>query len=280
VPELPEVEQAARTLRRHGQGRRIEAVALDARARRMLRPASPAEVTRALTGARIERVERRGKQLLLTLATPGGPLGLLSHLGMSGEWVGVAAGAPPSRHARVSLRLDDGAALHLDDPRMFGRLRLVPGARFDLVPEVAALGPDPVADALDAAALARVLAPGLAASRRPIKVALLDQRLLAGVGNIHAAEACWRARLDPRRRADRLAAAEVRALARAILASLAHGLAALERGPVVYLGAGGENDFHVYGRAAQACPHRGCGGVLRRILQAQRATFFCPRCQR
>lgn len=275
MPELPEVEHAARTLRRLALGRRVERARADPRARRLFRPATPGALTAALAGARLEAVGRHGKQLLLTFATPAGALGLVSHLGMTGQWSGGPGAAPPS-HARLSLRLDDGTALHYDDPRMFGRLRLVPGADFSTVAEVAALGPDPLHHGVDA----RALGAGLAATRRPVKVALLDQRLLAGVGNIHAAEACWRARLDPRRRADRLSAAEVRALARGLRATLCFALKKLGGPELVYIEAGGDNPFHVYGREGARCRHPGCGGVVRRIVQAQRSTFFCPRCQR
>lgn len=275
MPELPEVEFAARTLRRLALGRRIEQAVADQRARRLFRPATPAAVTGALGGATLEAVARHGKQLLLTLATPRGPLGLLSHLGMTGRWTGGPA-APPTSHARLSLLLDDGTAVHYDDPRMFGRLRLVPGADFSQVPEVAALGPDPLHHGIDPSALAA----GLGATRRPVKVALLDQGLLAGVGNIHAAEACWRARLDPRRRADRLGAPEVAALARGLRATFRFALAALDGPDIEYIEEGGDNPFHVYGREGSRCRRRGCGGTLRRIVQAQRSTFFCPRCQR
>jgi formamidopyrimidine-DNA glycosylase len=159
---------------------------------------------------------------------------------------------------------------------MFGRLRLVPGADFGAVPELAALGPDPVHHGLTAAALL----VGLGRTRRAVKVALLDQSLLAGVGNIHAAEACWRARLDPRRRADRLTRAEAAALARGLRATFRFALAKLDGPEIVYLEAGGENPFHVYDRAGARCRHPGCQGTVRRIVQAQRSTYFCPRCQR
>jgi len=285
VPELPEVEFAARTLRRLMLGRRVARVETDARARRLFRPDAPGALARALLGARLEAVDRRGKQLLLTFATgpgpdplgvaPAGLLGVASHLGMTGKWTG-GPGAAPGPWARASLWLDDGAVVHYDDPRMFGRLRLVPGARFVEVAEVAALGPDPVADGIDAAALGA----GLAATRRPVKVALLDQSLLAGVGNIHAAEACWRARLDPRRRADRLSPAQVAALARALRASFRFALSRLDGPEISYIEEGGDNPFHVYDRAGRRCRHPGCPGAIRRIVQAQRSTYFCPRCQR
>jgi len=276
MPELPEVEWAARQLRRWLTGRRLEAVTGDPRARRLFRPGTPAAFARALTGARVVAIDRHGKQLLLTLQAAAGPLGVNAHLGMTGKWVVRAAGEPAPRHARLSLRLDDGARVHYLDPRMFGRLRLVPEARFDRWPELEALGPDPMAAPID---LGRLRAR-LRATRRAVKVALLDQSLLAGVGNIHASEACWRARLDPRRRSDSLEPAEVARLARAIRASLRFGLAGLDMPEIEYLEEGGANPFHVYGREEARCRHRGCGGAIRRAVQAGRSTYFCPRCQR
>jgi formamidopyrimidine-DNA glycosylase len=293
MPELPEVEFAARTLRRLALGRRVVRVVVDGRARRLFRPAGPAALAAAVEGARVAAVDRRGKQLLLTLEGPRGAVGLNSHLGMTGKWEAgprwAAAGSAASRraartpaapplppHVRAALLLDDGTSLHYDDPRMFGRLRLVPGARFDALPEVAALGPDPLHDGIDA----DTLAAGLAATRRPVKVALLDQALLAGIGNIHAAEACWRARLDPRRRADRLTGREVAALARGLRATFRFALAQLDGPDIEYLEEGGDNPFHVYGREGRRCRHPGCGGAIRRLVQAQRSTYFCPRCQR
>jgi formamidopyrimidine-DNA glycosylase len=274
VPELPEVEYAARTLRRAALGRRIVAAAAPSAGRRLFRPGTPAAVVRALAGARLAAVERRGKHLLLTLEARRGPLGLLSHLGMTGRWLARDAAAPAAPHARLTLRLQGGRALDYDDPRLFGRLRLVPGARFDAVPELAALGPDPLHDGVEAA----WLEAALGRTRRPVKVALLDQRLLAGLGNIHAAEACWRARLDPRRRADRLGPARARALAAAIRASLRHALAAMEGPELVYVEAGGPNPFRVYAREGERCPR--CRAAIRRTVQAQRSTFWCPGCQR
>jgi formamidopyrimidine-DNA glycosylase len=278
VPELPEVEWAARQLRGWLTGRRLEAVRGDAAARRIFRPGSPAGFARALTGARVEAVERHGKQLLLTLRAAKGPAGVNAHLGMTGKWVRREAGEATPRHVRLTLRLDDGALVHYLDPRMFGRLRLVPGARFDRWPELAALGPDPMAAQID---LAR-LGARLRATRRAVKVALLDQSLLAGVGNIHASEACWRARLDPRRRGESLSAAEVARLARAIRASLRFGLAGLEAlgdEPLAMVEEGGENPFHVYDRAGLRCRHAGCDGSITRLVQAQRSTYWCGRCQ-
>ncbi len=283
MPELPEVEWAARQLRRWLGGRLLVAVRADPAARRLFRPGHPAGFARALTGARVEQVDRHGKQLLLTLRGGGGgagkgPLGVNAHLGMTGQWVALPGGEPAPRHARLSLTLDDGRRVHYLDPRMFGRLRLVPEARFDRWPDLAALGPDPMAARID---LPR-LAARLGATRRAVKVALLDQSLLAGVGSIHASEACWRARLDPRRRGDALTAAEVARLARAVRASLRFGLAGLDAlgdGPLVMVEQGGENPFHVYERAGARCRHAGCGGTIQRLVQAGRSTYFCGRCQ-
>jgi formamidopyrimidine-DNA glycosylase len=276
MPELPEVEFAARSLRRWAKGRRIEAAALDPRARRLFRPSAPAAFARALAGARVRDVGRVGKHLLVTLERDGAPLGLLSHLGMTGKWLlqPRAGGEPPS-HSRARFQLDDGRVLHYQDARLFGRLRLVPGARFEEVPEIAALGPDPLASGIDVARLAEALSR----TRLPIKVKLLDQRLLPGVGNIHASEACFRARIDPRRPSRSLSRAEVRRLAGAVLASFRMTLDA-EKGPeITYVEEGGANPFLVYGREGERCPRRD-GGVIHRIVQAQRSTYFCPRCQR
>jgi len=275
MPELPEVEFAARSLRRWAVGRRIEAAEIDPRGRRIVRPAAPADFARAVTGARVVGVRRKGKHLLVTLDSEGAALGLLSHLGMTGKWVREEAGGSPPRHSRARLRLSDGRVLHYEDLRLFGRLRLVPGARFEEVKELLALGPDPIEQGIDPGRLGAALER----TRLPVKVKLLDQRLLPGVGNIHAGEACFRARIDPRRAGRTLSAAEVRALARSVLASFNMTLAA-ERGPrIAYVEEGGRNPFKVYGREGERCP-RCRRGRIRRLVQSGRSTFYCPRCQR
>jgi formamidopyrimidine-DNA glycosylase len=275
MPELPEVEIAARNLRSWGEGRRIERAEIDPRGRRLFRPGTGERLARALSGSRLVRVERRGKHLLLTLSTPAGPLGLLSHLGMTGKWVRRESGAEPPSHSRARLHLDDGVVLHYRDPRLFGRLRLVPGARFEAVPEVAALGPDPLEEGVDPGRLEAAFAR----TRRPVKVVMLDQRLLPGVGNIQASEALFRARIDPRRRAASLSRAEVRRLAAAVETSVRRTLER-EAGPeIAYVEeAGSENPFRVYAREGERCP-RCRRTAIRRIVQAQRSTFFCPSCQ-
>jgi formamidopyrimidine-DNA glycosylase len=229
-------------------------------------------------------VNRTGKNLLLTLRrADGAPLGVWSHLGMTGKWLRRPAGEEKPRFARVSLALDDGQALHYCDMRLFGRFRVIKDGRFSDVAEIAALGPDPLADGIDA----RALHQRLQRIRTPIKVALLDQTLLAGVGNILANEALFRARLDPRRPARSLTLAEVRRLRRGILAAIQFGLrqfvaegATDDQADIRYVEEPGTpNPFLVYGRAGAPCP-RGGGAVIQRIVQAGRSTFFCPACTR
>jgi formamidopyrimidine-DNA glycosylase len=275
MPELPEVEIAARNLRRWAEGRRVESAQADPAARRLFRPGSAAGFVREVAGRSVESVHRIGKQLLVTLSG-NPPLGVVSHLGMTGKWVRRGPGDPPPSHSRARLFLEDGAVLHYRDPRLFGRLRLVPGARFAEVPEVAALGPDPLQAGVDPGRLAAAFAR----TRRPVKVAMLDQRLLPGVGNIQASEALFRARVDPRRRASFLSRAEVRRLAGAVVASVKEAIAREDGPEVAYVEEpGAENPFAVYARDGERCP-RCRRSRIHRIVQAQRSTFYCPRCQR
>jgi formamidopyrimidine-DNA glycosylase len=304
MPELPEVEVAARNLRRWTAGRRIRAVQAGSGGKRIFRPASPSALA-GLRGLTFRDLRRVGKNLLITLEGRDGPVGLWSHLGMTGKWLHRAAGAPEPRAARLALELDDGSRVYYVDPRMFGRVRLVPGARFDDLPEVAALGPDPLVDGIDPAALHR----RLARIKAPIKVAILDQTLLPGVGNIQASEGLFRAGIDPRRPALSLSRAEVGRLARGLLASIRFTLSTFARdgfdegdADISYVEERQiENPFLVYGRAGEPCPR--CkkkerasragarkipaktgqktdpSTVITRIVQAQRATFFCAACQ-
>jgi formamidopyrimidine-DNA glycosylase len=277
MPELPEVEIAARNLRAWTKGRGIDAVDADRGARYVFRPAVPAAFARALAGARFRSIRRIGKNLLVSLEKDRAPLGLLAHLGMTGKWLrrDDAKGEAP-RFSRARFHLDDGTVLHFCDMRLFGRLRVVPGARFEEVPEIAALGPDPIEQGIDRGRLHE----GLARSKLPVKVRILDQRLLPGVGNIQASEALFRARIDPRRRSDSLSRREAGALADAVLASVRESIAREEGPEITYVEEpGSENPFLVYDREGERCP-RCRRAALVRVVQAQRSTFFCPRCQR
>jgi formamidopyrimidine-DNA glycosylase len=288
MPELPEVEVAARNLRRWALGRTVRAARAERPAARILRPASPRALA-ALAGARFDDVRRRGKNLLVTLAKPkGGALGVWSHLGMTGKWLRRRTPDAAPRFARVRLDLDDGTSLYYADLRLFGRFRLVAGARFEVLADIAALGPDPLDDGIDPT----WLGGRLARTRLPIKVAILDQTLLPGIGNIQASEGLFRAGLDPRRAARSLSRAELARLARGLLESIRYTLKTFQ-----HSGADGAdadidyveerktpNPFLVYGRAGEPCPRcrrvkRRPAGAIVRIVQAQRATFLCPRCQ-
>jgi formamidopyrimidine-DNA glycosylase len=282
MPELPEVEVAARNLRRWTAKRRVRSARADSRAKRILRPGAAGSL-QVLVGARFQEVRRIGKNLLVTLTGPHGAVGVWSHLGMTGKWLRRTAKAPPPAASRIEIGLDDGTRLHYVDRRMFGRFRVVRQARFDRLPEIAALGPDPLTDGIDPLALrAR-----LARSRTPIKVAILDQTLLPGVGNIQASEALFRAAIDPRRPARSLSAAEVKRLATAILRSIHFTLQTFAAEGADGGGAdigyveerAAPNPFLVYGRAGARCPRCKAGTIVR-IVQTQRATFFCPRCQK
>jgi formamidopyrimidine-DNA glycosylase len=270
MPELAEVEIAARNLRRWTAGRRVEAVETDPRAKRIFRPSTPRTFSAALTGARLGEIRRLGKNLLVSLQKDGVPVGLLSHLGMTGKWLLRDGAEEPPRFSRARFRLDGGEVLHYADMRLFGRLRVVPGARFDAMPDLAALGPDPLEAGIDEDRLAKALAR----SRVPVKVRIMDQRVVPGIGNIYAGEACFRARIDPRRPARDLSRAEVQRLAGAILDAFRDGIARQESPEIEYVEEGGENPFLVYGREGEPCP-RG-RGKIRRIVQAGRSTFFCP----
>jgi formamidopyrimidine-DNA glycosylase len=290
MPELPEVEVAARNLRRWAVGRTVRAVDADRAAARIFRPAS-ARALGGLAGARFEAVRRIGKNLLVTLARANGDkAGVWSHLGMTGKWVRRRGGDPTPRFGRVRVDLDDGTALHYVDMRLFGRFRLVPEARFEALPDIAALGPDPLEGGIDVDRLAA----RLARTKLPIKVAILDQTLLPGIGNIQASEGLFRAGIDPRRAARALSRPELARLARGLLDSIRYTLKTFKQ-----TGADGAdadidyveernipNPFLVYGRAGEPCPRKvrgrkgGDGGTIARIVQAGRATFHCPRCQK
>jgi formamidopyrimidine-DNA glycosylase len=288
MPELPEVEVAARNLRRWAVGRRVRAVRAERGAARILRPVSPRALV-TLAGARFQDVERRGKNLLLTLEKRDWSIGVWSHLGMTGKWLRRRARDPAPRFARLRIDLDDGAALYYADLRLFGRFRIVFGARFESLPEIAALGPDPLRSGIDVDRLA----DRLARTRLPIKVAIMDQALLPGVGNIQASEGLFRAGIDPRRPARSLSRADVARLARGLLASIRYTLGTFARSGADGADADIEyveerriaNPFLVYRRAGEPCPRcrrqkRRRLGTIKRIVQAQRATFFCPHCQR
>ena len=276
MPELPEVEIAAQNLRAWTRGRTLVRLDADPRAKYVFRPSTPRALARALEGARFGSIRRIGKQLLVSMDRGGEPVGLLAHLGMTGKWLRRSERDPPTRFSRARLALDDGSVLHFEDLRLFGRLRAVPGARFEDVPEIAALGPDPLEAGIDPDRLQEAVAR----SRLPVKVRIMDQAILPGVGNIQASEALFRARIDPRRRGASLSRREAGALARAVLDSVRESIAREEGPEIAYVEEpGSENPFLVYAREGERCP-RCRRARIARVVQAQRSTFFCSRCQK
>jgi formamidopyrimidine-DNA glycosylase len=275
MPELPEVETARRLLERWAGGRRVRRVVV--RDRRAIAGGSLDTLVRA----RFTRFERRGKHLLITLEHGRKPIGLWSHLGMSGKWLRRQVGDEPTRFSRVAFELDDGAVLHFDDLRLFGKLRVVKHADFATQPVIAALGPDPLNDGIDAD---RLFAQLQRRKVQPVKPLLLDQRLVPGIGNIQASESLFRAAIDPCRPASTLTRAEVARLARAMRASIDYTLRSFERDvrgrDIQYVeDPAGPNPFKVYDRAGQRCP-RCKRGTIVRVVQAGRSTFFCDHCQK
>lgn len=261
MPELPEVEIASIHLRRAAEGRRIVATRIRHPAlRRQLTPRAQA----SLRGARIERVERRGKFQLMHLDTG---YTIIAHFRMTGDWHIGSAADPRPPFARAEVVLDDDTRIVLDDPRALSSLRVAPTGALPLPP----LGPDPLTRAFSPTALGRVLAR----RRGPIKPALLDQSVAAGVGNIYASEALWRARVHPAAPAADLDGDQLVAITRSIRAVLRQALENAGR----YSGAGGDAlRFDVYDREGEPC--RRCGKAIVRIVQSARSTYFCPNCQR
>lgn len=271
MPELPEVELARRCLLGwvdHAPLKRVWASP-----GKPLRGVTPAQVVRALRGRRTLGVERVGKHLLWTLDRG---IAVHLHLGMTGKLVLRGPGAAPPAHERVGFEVA-GQTIHFVDPRRFGRFELVRAERLRDLPDGATLGPDALDEPLDATALAA----RLAGTSRPLKVALMDQAVVAGLGNIQVAEALFRARLSPTLVPAKVTPAEWRRLAAAIQQSLRQALREELPGPgrdLAYVEEpGASNPFRVYGHAGQPCSR--CGTPIRRQVQAQRSTFFCPKCQ-
>jgi formamidopyrimidine-DNA glycosylase len=272
MPELPEVETIVRSLRPRLVGARIEAVWTSGLPLRLGRPLDAGLLRRLCREARVAAVSRRGKYILLETAPPAG---VLVHLGMSGRLRLQPATDEREKHTHVVWTLEGGRELRFVDPRRFGLVRAARVLRE--VPELTGLGPDPLAE-LDAPALAAALA----GSRAPMKTFLLDQRRIAGLGNIYVSEALHRAGVHPGTPAHR-ARARAQALVAGIRASLEAGIA--NRGTTLrdYVdgeGGAGSNQaaLLVYGREGQPC--RTCTTAIRRRVDAQRSTYFCPRCQK
>jgi formamidopyrimidine-DNA glycosylase len=273
VPELPEVEAVRRTLHRAMRGTRI--VRVEVRRPDLRRP-FPRRFAARLTGQTVTSVDRRGKYLLVRFHSGES---LLVHLGMSGSFQITRPGrrALPAAdpHDHVVIELSSRTVVTFNDPRRFGLMDLVHTTRLTAHDAFRSMGPEPLNAEFDAAALARACA----GKRVALKVALLDQRLVAGVGNIYASEALHHAALSPRRRASSMATPS--GAPREGAYRLAAGIKAVLRTAIERSHRYAHRDrFVVYERDGERCPRRGCTGTITRITQAGRSTYFCPICQR
>jgi formamidopyrimidine-DNA glycosylase len=274
VPELPEVETVRRRLEPVLVGRSFEHVAIEDA--RLTRPEDSAEVAAELTGERVTALDRRGKYLVVRFES--GRV-LLIHLRMTGNLLYAPPGQPADvTHTRAVVKLDDGSDVVYRDIRRFGTWLLVEPKGLD--PYLARrLGGEPLGRAFTTKALAAKLAD----RRAPVKAALLDQRTLAGLGNIYVDEALWRARIHPLRPARELAHDELKALRDGIKKALATGIAREGATLRDYLQPDGragsmQNAFKVYGREGEPCDR--CGTGIEKARVAGRGTWYCPSCQR
>jgi formamidopyrimidine-DNA glycosylase len=272
MPELPEVETVRTQIAPVLEGRRFERVEIHDP--RLVRPYEPAEVAAELEGERVEAVERRGKYLIVRFESGRA---LLIHLRMTGSLRHSDSGLVDDPHRRAVVRLDNGSDVAYRDVRRFGTwLLLEPG---ELEPYLAAkVGDEP----LDALFTAARLGARLESRRAPVKAALLDQRTLAGLGNIYVDEALWRARINPLRPAASIDRNELRRLHRGIRAALEAGIARQGSTLRDYRLPNGEPgsmqaEFKVYGRGGEPCDR--CGTPIARTRVGGRTTWFCPHCQ-
>ncbi len=277
MPELPEVETIVRGLRPRLQGRAVSRVV----ARRPdLRIPLPDDFTARLEGRRVERIERRAKYILAMLSDG---MVLVVHLGMSGQWV-VHDGRPeepPGPHDHVEIELDDGTTLVYRDVRRFGLMTLAAQHELDEHPLLRDLGVEPLGNDFNGLALSA----SLRGRKTAIKAALLDQRIVAGLGNIYVCEALFRAGISPRRTASSVAGKRAERLAPAIRAVLTEAIDAGGSSLRDYVQASGElghfqHRFSVYGREGKPCPGCDCPNRIKRIVQGGRSTFYCPHRQR
>lgn len=283
MPELPEVETVRRGLAPVMEEARIAHARVN---RPDLRWPFPPGMAERLTGRRVHRLRRRSKYILADLE--GGET-LLVHLGMSGRI--LVSGDPlgqfvhhhpaPEKHDHVVLEMENGPRITFNDPRRFGAMDLMPTAAADAHWLLAGLGPEPLGNDFHDAHLAAALR----GRKSPVKALLLDQRIVAGLGNIYVCEALYRARISPRRRAGRISAARVAALVPAIRQVLNDAIEAGGSSLRDYRQADGELgyfqlSFDVYGREGAPCRTPDCPGTIARTVQSGRSSFHCPTCQR
>ncbi len=283
MPELPEVETVRRGLAPSMEGARIMRAQVN---RPDLRWPFPVDFANRLTRRSVERLRRRSKYILADL---DGGESLLIHLGMSGRM--TVSGDPlgqfvhnhpaAEKHDHVVLDMDNGARITFNDPRRFGAMDLLPTASADAHPLLAKLGPEPLGNSFDEP----YLIAALSGKNSPVKSALLDQRIVAGLGNIYVCEALFRAHIAPTRKAARISTARVASLVPIIRTVLNEAIAAGGSSLKDFRQASGElgyfqHSFDVYGREGAPCRSPGCNETIRRTVQSGRSSFHCPQCQR
>jgi formamidopyrimidine-DNA glycosylase len=267
MPELPEVESVRRRLARAMEHARFTEVVVR---RRNLRTSFPNRFSERLVGQTALALTRRAKYLVVPLSSDET---LLMHLGMSGsfriEW--PANGTTSVAHDHVVFHMSSHAVVTFNDPRRFGFMDIIAAGALATHPVLSALGAEPLTEDFDGFALARACK----GKKTSLKAALLDQRVVAGLGNIYVVEALHRAHLSPRRKASTIATPT--GAPRESAVRLAQAIKNVLRNAVTR---GERNRLRVYGRDGQRCPTRRCSGIIRRITQSNRSTFFCPICQR
>jgi formamidopyrimidine-DNA glycosylase len=270
MPELPEVDAVRRELDPVMRGARFRRVRLR---RPDLRQPFPQAFADRLRGRVVRALTRRGKYLLAALSSRET---LIMHLGMTGSFRVCAPADEPDPHDHVVFEMSSGAVIAFNDPRRFGVMDLVPDGALDAHPALGRMGPEPLSPAFDAGALARACA----GRRTPLKLALLDQRVVAGLGNIYASEALHLAHLSPRQRAASIATRDGRprdgAHRLAAAVKIVLGRAIERQSRAAYRG----GRFRVYDREGERCLSRSCRGTIVRFTQGGRSTFYCPVCQR
>lgn len=277
MPELPEVETVCRGLRKPLEGRRLTRIV---QRRPDLRFPIPENFPERLTGRRVNQVARRAKFILITFDDD---TVLIVHLGMSGRMtiVPAAEAPPPGPHDHVEFETDEGMLIRYCDPRRFGMMDLTTGDALNAHRMLKTLGPEPLGNAFNA----ETLSLALAGKRTPIKAALLDQKNVAGLGNIYICEALHRAGISPKRSASTIPGKRAERLVREIRAVLQEAIEAGGSSLRDYVQASGDlgyfqHSWQVYGREGEPCRRADCAGTVRRIVQSGRSTFYCATHQR
>ena len=283
MPELPEVETVRRGLLPSMEGAIIEKAEVN---RPDLRWPFPENMAERLTGARVEALTRRSKYILAHLDRGEA---LLIHLGMSGRM--TVSGDPlgqfahthpmPEKHDHVVFHMKNGARITFNDPRRFGAMDLIAVDELETHPLLAKIGPEPLGNSFDDA----YLVEALKSKQSPIKSALLDQRIVAGLGNIYVCEVLFRTGIHPERKAAKLSAKRIASLVPAIREVLTEAIEAGGSSLKDFRQADGElgyfqHRFKVYGREGEDCRTEGCGASISRIVQSGRSTFYCKNCQK